>query len=209
MAKQSTILRMFGTVVFCDVSDAVGAGAPGENTWILKAIMDGAPELTSYLFLCYLQVAKEAIQHEIGDELSVMVGGKLDKIYNRPVAFTGTVHTKIDNHENFGTTVILQHQGIHLIVTEFPGPGMSPWEFTDLGLSLWNADIVVVKNLFPFRFKFLLYNRKTVDVVSAGTTDINVHALKYDSIPRPIYPLDEDVDEWRIQPQQTVSSTID
>jgi microcystin degradation protein MlrC len=92
-------------------------------------------------------------------------------------------------------TVILLHQGIHLIITELPSAAWSPAAFKDLGLSLWKADIVVVKNLFPFRYRFLFYNRKTVNVMTSGTTDIDVFALKYETIPRPIYPLDE-ITNW-------------
>ena len=53
----------------------------------------------------------------------------------------------------------------------------------------------MIKNLFPFRYRFLLYNRKTVNVMSFGTTDIDVFSLRYETIPRPIYPLDE-IDTW-------------
>jgi len=38
--------------------------------------------------------------------------------------------------------------------------------------------------------------RKTVNVMTSGTTDIDVFSLKYASIPRPIYPLDE-IESWR------------
>jgi len=193
IARSKTFLRKFGTVVFCDVSDAVGAGAPGENTWILKALLEEVPDLTSYLFVRDAEAAQKAFSHNVGEDLELMVGGKLDTIYNRPLAFSGRLISKADG--SLGKTVILAHQGIHLIVTELPSAAWSPAAFTDLGLSLWKADIVVVKNLFPFRYRFLLYNRKTVNVMSSGTSDIDVFSLKYETIPRPIYPLDE-IDRW-------------
>jgi microcystin degradation protein MlrC len=83
-----------------------------------------------------------------------------------------------------------------LILTERPTPAFFPRFFKSLGLSLWKADITVVKNLFPFRYFYLLYNRKTVNVISAGTTSIDVFQLQYREIPRPIYPLDP-IDSWR------------
>jgi hypothetical protein len=55
---------------------------------------------------------------------------------------------------------------------------------------------VVVKNLFPFRFFYLLYNRKTVNVMTPGLSNVDVFSLDYRSIPRPIYPLDK-IDTWR------------
>ena len=53
-----------------------------------------------------------------------------------------------------------------------------------------------MKNLFPFRFTFLWVNRKTLNVMTPGTTSIDVWDLNYTQIPRPIYPLDE-IDDWR------------
>jgi len=42
----------------------------------------------------------------------------------------------------------------------------------------------------------LLYNRQTIDVVTPGTTNVNVFELEYKQIPRPIYPFD-DLEDWR------------
>ncbi|MCP4750392.1 MAG: M81 family metallopeptidase [Proteobacteria bacterium] len=194
VAKDSWLRRKFGTVVFCDVSDAVGAGAPGENTWILKALLEEGAELTSYLTVRDKLAANTAFEGNIGDRLILQVGGKLDMKYNRPLDFSGTLIHK--SMERLGKTVILKHKGIHLILTELADSLASPGYFSDLGLSLWKADIVVVKNLFPFRYKYLLYNRRTVNVITPGTTSIDVFNLKYTVIPRPIYPLDSN-EHWR------------
>jgi len=85
---------------------------------------------------------------------------------------------------------------IHLIVSELADSLRSPSYFKNLGLSLWKADVVTVKNLFPFRYNYLLYNRKTVNVITPGVTNVDVFKLKYTRIPRPIYPLDS-IDTWR------------
>ena len=72
---------------------------------------------------------------------------------------------------------------------------MKPQFYQDLGLNLWKADLVTVKNLFPFRYHFLKYNRLTINVLSAGTTNVDVHQLDYKYIPRPIFPLDG-IESW-------------
>ncbi len=194
IARDKWLRRKLGTVVFCDVSDAIGAGAPGENTWILKTLMEEGEDLVSYLTVRDKEAAGMAFDRSIGDRITVKVGGKLEKQYNQPVIFTGKLIHK--SMEFLGKTVIIQHEGIHLILTELPDSLANPGYFTDLGLSLWKADIVVVKNLFPFRYRYLLYNRKTVNVITPGTTSVNVFELNYKTIQRPIYPLDK-VQTWR------------
>lgn len=189
IAKEKWLLRKFGTVVFCDVADAVGAGAPGENTWILKALLMEGADLITYLTIRDPEAVNIAWKNSIGDQVSLSVGGKLDKLYNRPLDFSGELIHK--SEQRFGKTAIIKYRGIHLILTELADSLADPDYFSDLGLSLWKADIVVVKNLFPFRYRYLLYNRKTVNVITPGTTSIDVTKLKYTRIPRPLYPLDD------------------
>jgi microcystin degradation protein MlrC len=214
LTEDAWLARYFGTTVWCDVSDAVGAGAPGESTWILKALMEhqrqqeeaskgelmeelyiAAKRLISYLTLRDAEAVGLVFDpaFEIGDTLTLPVGGKLDHKTNHPVTFTGTILKRI--HDKDGSRIaILRHHGIHLILNEVPSPLHTPSYFTHvLGLSLWDADIVVVKNLFPFRYRYLLYNRQTIDVVTPGVTNIDVFQIPYTQIPRPIYPLDKDI----------------
>ncbi len=194
IARGAWFARKFGTTVFCDVSDSVGCGAPGENVWILKSLLSEAADLVSYVPLRDAEAASYAWGKNLRDKVTVTVGRKLEKIYNTSLTFTGELIHKSDGR--LGKTVILKDRGIHLIITSVPDSGRRPSYFTDLGLSLWRADIVVVKNLFPFRFFYLLYNRKTVDVITPGVANVDVFKLKYTRIPRPIYPLDR-IDSWR------------
>ena len=194
IAAQKKIARALGTLVFCDVSDAVGTGTPGESTWILKALVEEGNELTSYIALRDEAAAREAWNSSVGDEITLTVGGKIDTVYNRPFTYSGIVTLKQET--SFGKTVIVKHNGIHLILSELPMASRTPADFKNLGLSIWKADIVVVKNLFPFRYNYLLYNRKTVNVISPGLSNTDPSALNYVHIPRPIYPLDK-IDSWR------------
>jgi microcystin degradation protein MlrC len=194
IAREKKTARALGTLVFCDVSDAVGTGTPGESTSILKTLVEQGSELTSYIALRDAEASVEAWDYSVGDEVTLTVGGKIDTVYNAPFPYTGIVMMKQET--SYGKTVIVKHNGIHLILSELPMASRTPADFKDLGLSIWKADIVVVKNLFPFRYNFLLYNRKTVNVISPGLSNTDPFALNYVNIPRPIYPLDR-IDSWR------------
>lgn len=194
MAHEKKLARKLGTLVFCDASDAVGTGTPGESTWILKALLENGAGLTSYLTLRDAEATVEAWNHSVGDNITLNVGGKIDTLYNSTLPYTGVITWKKET--SFGKTVIVEHDGINLILSELPMASRLPADFKNLGLSLWKADIVVVKNLFPFRYNYLLYNRKTVNVMSPGLSNTDPFALNYVNIPRPIYPLDK-IDSWR------------
>jgi microcystin degradation protein MlrC len=198
-ARAAWFERLAGTTMFCDISDTVGSGAPGENTWILKALVEEGPDMVSYIPLTASDAVKELWDVPLNQSVTVTVGGKLDTVYNQPYKFRGQLIFKGDGLDGTRApvrTVVLKNQGVHLILTEYPPLAVFPNFFTSLGLDLWKADIVVVKNLFPFRYRFLQYNRKTYNVVTPGTTNIDVFQIKYQNISRPIYPLDK-VDSWQ------------
>ncbi|GJM27846.1 MAG: microcystinase C [Cyclobacteriaceae bacterium] len=186
--------RNFGTAVFCDTSDIVAAGGPGENTHILNYLMHKAPELRAYVPLRDATEVQRVYELPIGQPVTLSLGGKLEKEYNKSIIFNGLLILKEETH--FGKTAVVQGDNIFLVLTELPCPAFSPKFFSRLKLNLWKADIVVVKNLFPFRLLYALYNRKTFNIRTAGTTDLDVHNLNYKKIPRPIYPLDKIV-HWR------------
>ncbi|MEM7551173.1 MAG: M81 family metallopeptidase [Bacteroidota bacterium] len=192
--KRSWLKRLFGTAIICDVSDLVAAGAPGENTHILRTLQQEANGLTVYIPLRDEEEVNRLYDRSELEMVEVKVGRKLDSVYNEEVQLKGQILKK--GETEFGRTVVIKSRGIHLILTQLPCPIFRPSFFKELGLSLWKADITVVKNLFPFRLFFFLYNRLTVNVATAGITNVNVFELEYKHIPRPIYPLD-DISDWK------------
>jgi microcystin degradation protein MlrC len=193
MARKKRVARALGTVVFCDISDAVGTGTPGESTWILDALMKGGKDLRTYISVRDEEAALEAWDYGIGDTVSLLLGGKIDTVYNKSVSYSGEIIFREET--SLGKTVIVRNDGLHVIVSELPLAGWYTSDYKKLGLDLMKADIVVVKNLFPFRYRFLLYNRKTINIVTPGLSNINPSELHYQYLPRPIYPLDE-IESW-------------
>jgi microcystin degradation protein MlrC len=194
IAKRSRLARLFGTLVVCDAADATGAGAPGDGTQVLRALLGEGRGLVSYVPVRDPAAVALLWDAAEGSTVTASVGGKLSPPYNSPVEVTGTVLRTSEGAR--GRTVILRAGGVHVILTELPEMAATPGYFRHLGLSLWKADLVVVKNLFPFRYTYALYNRMTLDVLTMGVSDVDVHRLPYRLIPRPIYPLDE-VGDWR------------
>jgi microcystin degradation protein MlrC len=102
----------------------------------------------------------------------------------------------ISKHQLVGflRVVVLAVDHVRLVITEGPAMVMKPSFYTDVGLDIWKADVVVVKNFFPFLLFFLPYNRKTIFVRTRGVTDFDAaYRLPFDG---PMHPRDP-VDDWR------------
>jgi microcystin degradation protein MlrC len=193
-ARASTLSRRLGAVVLADASDVVTAGATGENTALVETLLRRAPELLSYVPLRD-PVAVEALWARAeGDQVEVTVGGRLDPAHNDALTVRGQVLHKRENH-GLKRSVVLAVEGLRLVLVEGPAITLKPDFFTQVGLDPWKADVLVVKNFFPFRLFFAPIARKTIYVKTRGPTDFDAaFRLSFDG---PMHPRDP-VDDWRV-----------
>ena len=185
--------RKLGCVTMADASDVVTAGAPGDSTHLLRALLGEATGLLTYCAVRDPSAIAILWPHSDGDTVSLAIGATLDPARSSPLAVRGRILGKHMQH-GFGKTVVLAVDHLRIVITDGPAMVMRPSFYTDVGLSLWKADIAVVKNFFPFLMFFLPYNRKTIFVRTHGATDFDAaFKLAFDG---PIHPRDH-VTSWR------------
>lgn len=193
-----------GPVIICDGSDSVHAGAPGDSTCLLQEMLKQEIECTAFLPMVDPEVVEEAIRAGVGSEITVLVGGKLDKVFSEPVEVTARVTgvaegLKIDIHMgsfDMGRTVVLEVGSIKLVVSEHPGVGgIHPVMYRRFGMEPAKAKMIVLKTIVNTSY----YSSLAKDVVWAdcpGSSPSNLELLDWVQAPRPIYPLEE-LPGWR------------
>ena len=193
-ARAATRARRLGAVFFCDTSDVVTAGAPGENTEVIRGLIAGASDLR-----CLTALRDEAVVAQLharppGSGVLISVGGKIDPEMTAPLELKGVLVRSAET-TGFGRAVVVQQGKVSVCITEKSPAVMKPAFYTELGLSVARADIVVVKNFFPWRLFCALYNRKAVNVQTRGITDLD--AAKVLPFTDPMHPM-ERVADWRV-----------
>lgn len=191
-ARAARLARKLGVVVLADASDVVTAGAPGENTLLLAALLRSARDMVSYVPLRDPEVVRELFDLPEGSQVRATIGGKLDP--RRPaLAIEGRLMRKLQHHA-LGKMLAIDLGPVKLVLTEGHAMAVKPAFYGDIGLSPWKADIVVVKNFFPFRLFFAPMARKVIYVRTEGATDLDAaYANAFDG---PVWPRDP-VHEWR------------
>lgn len=193
VARAARVRRKLGAVVMADASDVVTAGAPGDSTHLLRALLAEGQGLRAYHAVRDPAAVAALWDREVGAAVELAVGGGLDPARSSPLPIAGTL---LARHERpgFRRSVVLAIGDVRLVVTEGPAMVMRPAFYKEVGLSPWRADVIVVKNFFPFLLFFLPYNRKTVFVRTRGTTDFEAaFELAFDG---PVHPRDP-VEDWR------------
>lgn len=193
MARDATLARKLGVVVFADGSDVVTAGGSGENTDLLKVLLEEGSDLVSYVPIRDPEVVRALWNHDVGREVEVTLGGKLAPEWGNSLTVRGRVE-RLQNVMGLERVAVLQVGKCHIVITEGPPFAIKPSFYEDVGLRVLDADIVISKNFFPFRMFFLPYARKTIYVRTRGLTDFDAaFALKFND---PVHPRDA-VDDWR------------
>lgn len=192
--------RRTGVVVLSDASDVVSAGSTGDATRLLETLLTEGEALTTYVSVQDPESACALFAEPIGARVERSIGGTRDPARHSPLPVRGRVAAKRDD-PGFGKRVRLELDPtprgarVHVVLVEGPALVMKPAFYRDMGLRLRDADVVVVKNFFPFRLFFLPYARKTIYVRTGGVTDFDA-AFSLPRMRGPLHPRDA-VDDWR------------
>jgi microcystin degradation protein MlrC len=185
-----------GLVVLSDAADSTSSGAPGDNVNILQALLDKEFNELSMLTVVDPEAVNLAVKAGINNKVNLNLGGKMDKIFSKPVNVKAVVKSIYDGKfklesktyfgikMNMGKTVILKVNNIYIIVTEKRVIGYDPKVYRYVGLEPKNAKIDIAK--------------KMIDVDNKGLASSNFSILPYKNVKRPFYPLDYDA-KFKVQ----------
>lgn len=191
-ARRARWARRTGCVFFTDVSDVVGAGGVGDNPNLLRALLDEAPDMTSYVPIRD-PIAVAELWEAVGQTARATVGAAFTPEHGDPVEVQGRVLARREGAQ-YGRGVAMDLGPVKLVITEEAPYTLYPSFYGDYGLRLRHADIVVVKSFFHFRIFHGPWLRRHLGVKTRGTTDLDLYAgVTHDG---PIHPRDP-VDDWR------------
>ena len=189
-----------GLVILSDTGDSVYGGAPGDSTIILRELLNQPSDQVALVPVIDSEAIELARRAGVGATIAIEVGGKVDRVFSKPVKLTARVAALSD-----GVTVELPDRGscdmrrtalltigsVRLVLLDPRSFAINhPVLYTHLGLSIENAKLVVVKTASNFQF-FKPWRQELIRVDSAGMTQSNLRDFKWSRVPRPIYPLDD------------------
>jgi len=172
-ARSLKLARRLGVVCMVDTSDVVGAGSTGENTRLLRELLEDASDLRCYVPIRDATLVASLWDKPPGTAVATTVGGRIDPEMYPPLELQGRLVRQLDLGL-FGRGVHIDAGHVQLVVSEFPPYSVKPSFWSDLGLDPWKADVIVVKSLFHFRFYYLAICRRAIYVKTRGLTDLNM-----------------------------------
>jgi microcystin degradation protein MlrC len=179
-------------VVLVDPGDNVGGGSAGDGTVVLGELL--RQQATRFVVCLYAPDEVRACQSAgLDAEVSLRVGGKVDRLHGDPVAVTGRVRLLHDgtyveqevrhggkriNH--MGPTALLELPGdSHLVLTSLRHPPFSMGALTCLGLRPAEQRILVVKAAIAYKAAYGPVAGTIIEADTPGLTAINPVRLPY------------------------------
>lgn len=204
-AIRRALARDDGPVVLADLADGTGAGSPGDATAVIAALLEADPPETALVCVRDPEAVEAALAAGVGAEIDVMVGGKLDNVYNRPVRFAGVVEFAGPASFRFGgggytgvemamgPSAVVRHNNIRLLIVGRSVFTVDPEMYRAVGLEPAEARIVVVKSHIQFRAGYDPIAAEIILLDTPGMSTDHLERLDFRRIPRPLFPFDEGI----------------
>jgi microcystin degradation protein MlrC len=188
-----------------DSGDNPTAGGAGDVSWTLSRLLV-VEELrlgkTSAIYASIVDPEAVAAAFAAGEGAEVMVraGGRIDAGPSGPVAIAGTVHSLLPGDPVGGDIAVIRTGGLHVILTSRRKPYHVISDFTALGLSPADTDLVIVKigylepELYDLAADWLL-------ALTPGGVDQDLLRLGHHGVRRPLFPFDSDMADPDLTPE--------
>lgn len=190
-----------GPVVFGDIADNTGAGAPGDATFILAELLRRG--LGDAALACIYDPGAVALAHAAGRGacLDLRLGGKLGPMSGQPLDLrvrvgevTQALHQRWGASENpLGAAAALHVAGIDIVVVSLRGQVVNPDVFRQMGIDPGARRLLVVKSSQHYRAGFTPIAAEILDVATPGALYPDFAALPLRRVTRPKWPLDPDL----------------
>jgi microcystin degradation protein MlrC len=161
--------RRLGPVTFVDVDDIVGAGAPGGNTHLVRALARDGRGLRAFVPVHDPALVAEAWEAPDGSRRSLVLRGTPG--YGMPeVELDATIASRATTP--FGRVVRLDVGALHVVVCDGSPLPIHPSFWSAVGLRARDADVIVQKNFFHYRLFYATTSFRHLPVTSDGATSL-------------------------------------
>ena len=189
-----------GPFILSEPADNVGGGAPGDSTFILRALLDAKAKGASVV-LWDPQAAAIAAQAGLGARCRLTVGGKTHPLHGTPIEIEGTVgftgHVRYRRDASYmtgqpvdlGLVARIDAGGVKVLLTSERAMPMDKMHLRSAGIEPTAERMISVKCASAWRGAFGDIAAAQCYVDTPGICSSNVERMPYTRLPRPLYPL--------------------
>jgi len=189
-ALDEAIAESRSPVVIADSGDNPTAGASEHSSFVVERLVERGVEDALVAVVADEDTVTDAERNGIGSQFQCELGYTAPVRKQDPFCASTTV---FDTGTAAGIdSAILDIQGVTVVVTAERTAVYDPTFLTELGLELDDYSVVVVKSGYLSPEYQDIASRALLGLTPGETNEL-IDSLPFESVPRPIYPLDEDI----------------
>jgi microcystin degradation protein MlrC len=197
-----------GLTVLVEPSDNIGAGAPGDSTCLLRALLERRCPNAAVAINDPAAVQRLS-SAAVGARLTLPIGGRGSRFDPGPVTldvelvrFTHEGGFELEDRQShlasmicgnrfdMGPCAVVRHGGVTLLLTSRRTPPFDLGQWRSQGIDPARLSIIVVKAAVAHRRAYDPIAARMLWVDTPGPCTSNLMSLPFRKIRRPIYPLD-------------------
>ncbi len=192
-----------GPLVIADYADNPGAGAYGDSTALLSALLAAGVGDACFGPMIDPKVAHRLQSETVGNTVTLHLGGKTaPELGGGPIEVTDTVQWLGEGvfvgsgpilggqRRSYGDTAVLRVQGIDILIVSIAHQILDLRQFETFGIDPQKLRVVALRSMQHFRAAFAPIAGEIIVCDSGALCTLDYATLGYRSVPRPIYPLD-------------------
>lgn len=187
-------------VVLADIADNPGGGAPGDSTFIARALLDAGVPDVAVGPLWDPEAVQQAMARGVGAKSRLPVGGKASRFSGQPLDLEFEVVSIVKDARQviegwpwrLGDTALLRHAGLEIVVATERDQCLSLDVFENHGIEVARKNVVVVKSAQHFTAAFAPLAAEIHYVDTPGALFLGADPSRYRHISRPMWPFDDD-----------------
>ncbi|MFT3799619.1 MAG: M81 family metallopeptidase [Burkholderiaceae bacterium] len=197
-------LAMSGApVVVNEYADNPGGGTPGDGTFLLRALLDAAPQPGTCCFASIndAETVRQAVAAGVGAHIKVRLGGKLGPLQGRPIEAEATVRAITDGcfHNrpgsmfagvrfDLGTMCRLTIAGVDVVVASRAEQIYDIEPFQMHGIDALARKVIALKGANHFRAAFNPLAAQIITVDSPGLSSADILSFPRHRLAEAVWP---------------------
>ena len=198
-------------VVLVEPADNIGGGAPGDATTILAELVSRNFEHSVAIIndpVCIAALEEIAI----GDSIRLSIGGKSSRLTDGPLELDVQLQSRSDGkftledhhshmaagvgiHVDMGPSAVVRHGNVTILLTTLKTPPFDLGQLRSQGIEPETCSVVNIKAAVAHRRTWDPITAHSYTVDTPGPCSSDVTRLPFQNVVRPVFPLDESVDE--------------
>lgn len=193
-----------GPLIIADYADNPGAGAYGDSTALLKALLDADVDDACFGPMVDSEVVEILQSCQIGATIQMTLGGKTDptlgggplaieakllSLWNGDYIGDGPINGGLK--DSFGPSAVIRTGGIDILITSLARQMLDLQQLKTYGIYPEKKQVVAIKSMQHFRAAFEPIASEVVVCDSGALCTPQYEKMPYKNVRRPIFPLDD------------------